>query len=130
MSPTIYRPSPARRDFLRLRISIGIVALALVGMAASGVLEARPSNKARVVYGASKPLGKGLARVYMTLDENKKPASLGVSISEAAMNSLPMTPIPPSPSAATLMLELPKEAKATGFDHVMVDWNPAGHEPD
>ena len=33
-------------------------------------------------------------------------------------------------SAATLILALPQEAKATGFDHAMLDWNPMGHEPD
>jgi hypothetical protein len=46
------------------------------------------------------------------------------------MTGLPMTPKAPSPSAATLILPLPAEAKITGFDHVMLDWNPSGHEPE
>ena len=130
MSPTVYRPtSNPRRSYNRLRIVIGLVLVSVVGLAASGALEARPL-RARVVYGSAKTLGNGSARVFVTLDAHKKPASIGVAITEDAMSGLPMTPVQPSPAAATLSLELPKEAKGSGYDHVMVDWNPNGHEPD
>jgi hypothetical protein len=130
MSPTIYRPAwNPRRNYNRLRVTIGVALVALVGLAASGALEARPLS-GRVAYGKAQKLGNGTARVFVTLDEHKKPASIGVAITEAAMTGLPMTPVPPSPSAATLTLDLPKEAKGSGYDHVMLDWNPNGHEPD
>ena len=130
MSPTIYRPNyNPRRSYNRLRIGIGVALVSLVGLAASGALEARPL-KARVVYGNAKSLGNGSARVFVTLDAHKRPASIGVAITESAMTGLPMNPVPPSPSAATLILDLPKEAKSSGYDHVMLDWNPNGHEPD
>jgi hypothetical protein len=130
MSPTIYQPAwNPRRNYNRLRIAVGTALLGLVGLAASGALEARPLT-ARVVYGNAKSLGNGSARVFVTLDEHKKPASIGVAITESAMSGLPTTPVPPTPSAATLTLDLPKEAKGTGYDHVMLDWNPNGHEPD
>jgi hypothetical protein len=130
MSPTIYRPAwKPPRNYNRLRITIAVVLVGLVGLAASGALEARPL-KARVVYGSAKSLGNGTARVFVTLDEHKKPATIGVAITESAMSGLPTTPIPPSPSAASLTLDLPKEANGSGYDHVMLDWNPNGHEPD
>jgi uncharacterized protein len=85
---------------------------------------------ARIVYGPSQPLGQGTARVYVTLDDAGNPSSLGVALSEGAMNGLPQTPLPGGGmSAANLILALPQEAKATGFDHAMLDWNPMGHEP-
>ena len=130
MSPTIYRPAwNPRRNYNRLRVAIGLALVSLVGLAASGALEARPIP-ARVVYGNAQTLGNGTARVFVTLDQHKKPASIGVAITESAMTGLPMNPVPPSPSAATLTLDLPKEAKGSGYDHVMLDWNPNGHEPD
>jgi hypothetical protein len=84
----------------------------------------------RVVYGAAQALGQGTARTYVTLDNAGKPASLGVAISESAMGTLPQHPHPSMPSAAMLTLTFPAEAASTGYDHVMLDWNPAGHEPE
>ena len=109
---------------------IASAAISLGMLAGCKAAEANTSNKSRIVYGDAQALGNGSARVFVTLDADKHPTSLGVSISESAMTGLPMTPKAPSPSAAMLMLALPAEAKVTGFDHVMVDWNPVGHEPE
>lgn len=84
---------------------------------------------ARTSYGVSQALGNGTARTYVTLDAAGKPTSMGVALSEAALTNLPMTPNAPSPSAVMLQLALPVDAPVTGYNHVMVDWNPAGHEP-
>ena len=84
----------------------------------------------RLVYGAAQTLGAGTARTFVAVDGSGKPVSVGVALSEAAMNNLPTTPNAPSPSAAMLQLQLPTDAPSTGFNHVMVDWNPNGHEPD
>jgi hypothetical protein len=67
----------------------------------------------------------------VSLDGTGKPLSLGIALAEGALNALPQTPLPGGGmSAANLILALPAEAKVTGFDHVMLDWNPMGHEPD
>ncbi len=111
-------------------------ALMLVAAAVSGGMAAcsndsstEPAN-ARLVYGPAQALGAGTARVYVTLDAAGKPATLGVALSENALTNLPQTPQPGAMSAVNLILKLPQEAKATSFDHVMLDWNPMGHEPD
>jgi uncharacterized protein len=81
-------------------------------------------------YGPSQALGQGTARTYVELDASGVPAEIGVALSERALIALPQTPLPGGPSAVNLTLQLPAAAKATGFDHVMLDWNPGGHEPE
>jgi len=113
----------------RTLITTGLVAV----VASAGAVVACSSAtepQGKVVYGPSQSLGQGTARVYVSLDGAGKPVSLGVALSEGSLNALPQTPLPGGGmSAANLILVLPQEAKATGFDHVMLDWNPMGHEP-
>lgn len=111
----------------RVTLSATLATLALG--AACDKASTSPSSSKRV-YGAAQSLGQGTARSYVTLDRAGKPTSLGVALSEAAMSGLPQTPMAGMPSAAMLILSLPAASVATGFDHVMLDWNPAGHEPD
>lgn len=117
--------SQKRRGAAALALTI----VAMVGVACSDN-DGAASNLARTSYGASQALGNGIARSYVTLDAAGKPTSIGVALSEAAMTNLPMTPNAPSPSAAMLQLALPADAPVTGYNHIMVDWNPVGHEPD
>src|SRR5262245_20845339 len=86
--------------------------------------------KPRIVYSAAQSLGQGTARSYVTLDNANRPISVGVAFSENVMSGLPSTMIPGTPYGAMLTLPLPAEAAATGLKHVMVQWNPMGHEPD
>jgi hypothetical protein len=83
-----------------------------------------------VTYGTAQVLGRGTARSFITRDNSGKIATMGVALSDSAMLNLPMTPMPGMPSAAMLTLALPTAAINTGIDHIMLDWNPAGHEPD
>lgn len=110
--------------------SFPAIAIAIIGIAAGCSTDTGPEARtAHKVYGPGQSLGQGTARLYATLNAEGKPVALGVALSETALNGLPQTPMPGTPAAATLMLALPEEARATGFDHVMLDWNPAGHEP-
>ena len=84
----------------------------------------------KLTYGPSLALGQGIARSFVTTDAAGTPKTLGIALSEAAMTGLPQHPMPGMPSAAMLILQLPVAAANTGFDHVMLDWNPAGHEPE
>lgn len=114
----------ARRAAMALTLSVA--AIAAIACSDDSTAPAAP----RTVYGVSQNLGNGTARTYVTLNAEGKPVSLGVALSEAALTNLPMTPNAPSPSAAMLQLALPVDAPVTGYNHVMLDWNPAGHEPD
>lgn len=114
----------------RAVVTTGLVA-AVVSAASIVACSSSTEPQSKVVYGPSQSLGQGTARVYVSVDGAGKPLSLGVALSEGALTALPQTPLPGGGmSAANLILALPSEAKATGFDHVMLDWNPMGHEPD
>jgi hypothetical protein len=132
MTSPRFAPS-TRRSHLARRLAATTPASALLAL---GVLAACSDDepiapaKPHMVYGPAQNLGSGTARVFVALDDTNRPASLGVALSESALTNLPQTPMPGTPSAAMLMLALPAEASATGFDHVMLDWNPQGHEPE
>jgi hypothetical protein len=104
--------------------------VALVSTTGACARESTSPRGPRMVYGASQALGQGTARTYVVLDNAGRATSLGVALSETAMTGLPQMPMPGMPSAAMLSLAIPAEAAATGYDHVMLDWNPAGHEPE
>lgn len=103
-------------------------ALSLV-IAAACSDTASPGSTDRTIDGAARSLGQGTARTWVTLNAQGTPTALGISLSEQALSGLPSTPMPGMPSAVMVILPLPAEAKATGFDHVAVDWNPNGHDP-
>jgi hypothetical protein len=124
------------RAAARRRLVRQLAAASAVGFLAVGILgaysddEPNDSVELRRLYGPAQALGNGTARTYVILDTAGRPASLGVALSEGAMSGLPQTPKPGMPSAVMLMLALPTAAEVTGFDHVMLDWNPQGHEPE
>ena len=88
--------------------------------------ESAPPSNSGTFFGPSQPLGNGTVRTYTTLDEGGRPTEVGLRLSATALDGLPEanTGLPP-----TLMLDFPDEAAATAFDHVMLNWNPQGHEP-
>lgn len=77
--------------------------------------------------GPESPLGQGKSRAYVVRDNTGHPTEVGIRISEAALDGLPGGP---DATTQMSMLALPAGASDTGFDHVMLDWNPNGHEPE
>jgi hypothetical protein len=73
-------------------------------------------------------MGNGTVRSFVTYGKNGKPSSLGVTFSESALSGLPEK-LPAGMPMWEYALALPAEARATGFDHISLDWNPQGHEP-
>lgn len=84
-------------------------------------------DKSGTYYGTDAHLGNGNVRAYAVLDEEGNPVSIGVSIDKAATEGLSQDPN--AHNHNDLVLAFPKEAAATGFDHVLFNWNPEGHEP-
>ncbi|MEO6819391.1 MAG: DUF5602 domain-containing protein [Ginsengibacter sp.] len=83
------------------------------------------ATKAGTFYGNQATLGNGTVRSYITLDNEGNPASLGFNFTESMLSGLPAT----TGMNTMIMLDPPKEAAASGFKHMELDWNPNGHEP-
>jgi hypothetical protein len=81
-----------------------------------------PASASDTVFGPSQGLGNGSAKTYITLDDDGRPTEVGVLLSSTALDGLPQ-------SGTMLMLDFPDEAASTAFDHVMLNWNPQGHDP-
>lgn len=82
-----------------------------------------------VVYGDPQPLGDGTVRSFVTHDAEGQPLTVGVSMTAAALQNLPDRPPQVGPAHEVVLL-LPKRSRDLPFDHISVDWNPMGHEPD
>jgi hypothetical protein len=115
------------------RLAIG---LTLFGTAAAGACErasTMPSSGDRVVYGPEVALGAGTARTYLQMVDGV-PVELGIALSENALSDLPghHSPggvrMPDGHHMFEYVLAMP-EGNPTPFRHVLIDWNPGGHEP-
>ncbi|MGV3618135.1 MAG: DUF5602 domain-containing protein [Fimbriimonas sp.] len=85
----------------------------------------------RVVIGKAEVLGNGLVWSWAKLDIGGKPISVGITMTETALEGLPgMAEMPKGvPPTMEISLDLPKGVKGLPFDHIGVDWNPIGHPP-
>ncbi len=113
----------ARGTLLGLAV-LGMIAIGTTGMSscadASGAVGALSID-----YGNAVTVGNGIARVYV-LSRGEVPVEVGVALSEKALEGLPSGGhhdnhwLPP----------LPEEAALTTVRHVLLNWNPEGHEPE
>jgi hypothetical protein len=87
------------------------------------------ASKLAVFTGEPQPVGNGTARSWVTLDKDGKPTAIGVTFTEAALSGLPQS-LTPGLIWTEFILPLPPEAAATGFDHIGLNWNPKGHDPE
>jgi len=113
------------------RIAEGFVTLILAAVLASlhGCAgPAKPEAKAGTYEGPPTTIGGGQARMFVTLDSEGKPTTIGVRMNDAALTGLPTTH-PYDTAGVEYRVDLPKEAAMTGYDHFTVNWNPMGHIP-
>lgn len=114
------------------RVAMGLLELviATIMMASiQGCAEVRRPGPAAGTYdGPALEMGGGRAYAFITLDAGGKPAAIGIRMSETVLSGLPAEP-PRDGEAWEYVLSLPKEAAASGYDHVGIDWNPKGHLP-
>ncbi|MEW6601654.1 MAG: DUF5602 domain-containing protein, partial [Nitrospirota bacterium] len=85
-------------------------------------------SSAGTYYGPYRDMGQGRARAFVTLDKGGTPAVIGIRMSESALAGLPAEP-PRDADGWEYVLALPKEAAKSGYDHIVIDWNPEGHIP-
>ena len=85
-----------------------------------------------IFKGPEQKFQHGKAWTWIQLDKHNKPERIGISIDEAAMNSL-------DPGNAHegghqhvngISLKFHPRANCTPFMHALLDWNPHGHEPE
>jgi uncharacterized protein len=81
-----------------------------------------------IAIGETQVVGNGVAYSWVKLDGAGKPLALGVTLTESAPTGL-SDPAPGMKEMPEYTLALPKEAAATPFDHVGLNWNPKGHDP-
>jgi uncharacterized protein len=111
---------------VRLAVAVG-TALAFACSCSSGSTPTAGSGtpSSDTVFGPSQPLGNGTVKTYVTLDGAGQPTQVGLRLSATAMDGLPQDTGP----AQMVMLAFPDQAARTAFNHVMLNWNPQGHEP-
>ena len=76
-------------------------------------------------YGKPEKLGNGTVRSYVTFNKAGVPTSIGFNFPESMLQGLPTG----AETQNMIMLDLPREATGTGFEHMEIDWNPNGHVP-
>jgi Hypothetical protein TTHB210 len=107
-----------------------VAALALVAVAAGGlapVARAADAPMASVHEGPAVKVGNGTARVVVAATAKGVPASVSVVLTAGALEGLP-APSKEHPEWE-FVLPMPETGPRTGYDHIALDWNPAGHPP-
>lgn len=94
-----------------------------LGLADLDAGAAPAAQEVSLVYrGPASPIGNGVAQTWVELDPSGTPLAVGLTLSEKALENLPTEP-------ASWVLPFHHKASATTFTHVLLDYNPAGHEP-
>jgi hypothetical protein len=110
-----------RGAVLTVAACAGVTALAGCSAESTQSSSTTPSDSG-TFSGPSQELGNGTAKTYVTLNDGGEPTEVGLRLTPTALEGLPQ-------SGATLMIDFPDQAADTAFDHVMLNWNPQGHEP-
>jgi len=83
----------------------------------------RKVNSVNTFYSSTVPIGNGVGRAWVSENSNGEPVAVGVNLSEKTLMNLPDEPI-------QYVLILPKNKGKNFYTHVLLDWNPNGHEPE
>jgi hypothetical protein len=80
-------------------------------------------------YGPVVRMGNGRARSWANISHDDKMLAVGIEMTSDALEGLPEDP--EDFAASTFVLPLHQKTKAlTAFDHIVINWNVHGHEPD
>ncbi len=87
-----------------------------------------PQNQTNMFYGPQVKMGDGKARSFLKMSKGM-PEELGIEMTEGCLKGLPEDP----EDFANSFFPLPLHKKAlelTPFDHIGINWNVHGHEPE
>lgn len=91
---------------------------------AGAVFAAEPN----VFIGAPVAVGNGSAWVMVTANARNEPESVSVVMTKEALQGLPA--FDANKPAWEFPISMPEAGPRTGYEHVVLDWNPAGHIPE
>lgn len=104
-------------------------AVALIGM--TGCDDSVVAPQQGTYYSSTFTLGNGTARSFVKIDNAGNPTEVGLVMSEQAINGLPGGDGHDDGHAHehSIDIPMPPQASKTPYDHIGLDWNPAGHPP-
>ena len=97
--------------------------LAVVALAASPLL-ASAGDLSATYRGKPVPFGQGQAHTVVRTDDAGKVAAISIVLSEQALAGLPAAKMAPA-----YLLRMPAKGPRTVVDHVVINWEAAGHPP-
>ena len=104
------------------------IALPIIIIAFSSCNKDEDGQKAGKFFGKEIAIGNGKAKAWVETDHLGNPSSIGVTLTEKALENLPHEH-GDNLAPASFTLQLPQEKMKTPFDHITLDWNEHGHEP-
>ncbi|HWP12138.1 MAG TPA: DUF5602 domain-containing protein [Ramlibacter sp.] len=107
-------------------IARGAIVMAMAFSIAPGAMAGE--NNGTIYTGKAVRLGNGTAHTVVRADAGGKAVSIGVVLTEKALEGLPAAPNGAS-TDFPFLLPMPAKGPKTVVDHVVVNWNPQGHPP-
>jgi hypothetical protein len=80
------------------------------------------SQGGNVFYGPTIPIGNGVGRAWVQENASGEPMAVGIDLSDKALQGLGEEP-------TSWVLLFPRNKGKNFYKHMLVDWNPQGHEP-
>jgi len=103
-------------------------ARSIAAITALGLSSLALATEPAAFAGSPVAVGLGTAHVLVMANASNAPDSVAVILTRDALEGLPDAQ--PGQMAWEFELPMPDTGPRTGFDHVVLDWNPAGHLPD
>jgi hypothetical protein len=85
-------------------------------------LPALKSATMNTFYSSTIPIGNGVARAWIKVNKSGDPLEAGINLSGDALMNLPA-------EMQQYVFIFPKNKGQNFYNHVLLDWNPHGHEP-
>jgi len=122
-SPTLQNESFALNDNSRIIMPDGAG-----GLAGTDFAQNNSSLNYNTFYGPQVQMGNGHSRSWINISHDGTPLAIGIEMTNGALQGLPEDP--ENFAASTFILPLHQKAKSlTPFDHIVINWNVHGHEP-
>lgn len=103
-----------------------LVAVTTATMTIAG--SASGQDKSATYEGKAVRIGNGAAHTFVRTDAAGRPAAIGVAFTEGALDGLPKAAKGADPDFP-FVLGMPGKGPKTVVDHVVVNWESAGHPP-